>query len=174
MCVRSFSLSLSLALSPPVYPPSISLALHCKQCVIESHSPDCSTHNARHRRVTPTTRAQTTNTRMQTNKCAHVHRQDTLADIIDSCNVTAAGELDADQTSRIFSASIKIKTSVLSKITIQLDCIAPVGAFALVEKEGSTYIHTTVMADCTAMVTKEFQKPQQFVSKGRNLMEAKE
>lgn len=88
--------------------------------------------------------------------------------------MTAAGGLDATQTSRVFSAAIKIKTSVLSKVTIQLDCIAPVDAFALVEKEGSTYIHTTVMADCTAVVTKELQAPKTYVSTSTNLMEAKE
>ena len=42
------------------------------------------------------------------------------------------------------------------------------------EKEGNTYIHTTVMADCTATVKRDFQKATTFVSKGCNLVEAKE
>ena len=88
------------------------------------------------------------------------------------CATSLAG-LDANQTSRTFVATLKLKGPFLTKIDIALNCRAPVGAFVLLEKEGSTYVHTTVMANCVAVVTRD-QKTQQFTSHGTNLMEAKE
>ena len=55
-----------------------------------------------------------------------------------SVNVSWAGRLDANQTSRVFAASISLRTPLLQKISIDLTCTAPVEAFALLEKEGST------------------------------------
>lgn len=51
---------------------------------------------------------------------------------------------------------------------------APVEKFVFLEKEGNTYVHTTVMADCTATVKRDFHPTATFVSKGCNLVEAKE
>jgi hypothetical protein len=102
------------------------------------------------------------------------YHQDSLTDIVESANITSAGGLDANQTARTFGASIRLKTSVVTQIDIALHCSAPIEAFVFLEKEGSTYIHTTVMADCTAMVSRALQKPVEYVSVGTNLIEAKE
>lgn len=102
------------------------------------------------------------------------YHQDSLDDIVESANITSAGGLDANQTARTFGATIRLKTSALTQIDIKLHCSAPVEAFAFLEKEGSTYIHTTVMADCTASVSRALQKTVEYVSLGTNLIEAKE
>lgn len=50
------------------------------------------------------------------------YHQDTTADLIDGVNISSAGGLDPDQTSRTFAAAIKIKTSLVSTIDIKLTC----------------------------------------------------
>ena len=82
--------------------------------------------------------------------------------------------MDHDQTARTFGATIRLRTALLEKIEIKLECTAPVEAFALLEKEGSTYIHTTVMANCDALVKRGAGKELSYASRGVNLLEAKE
>jgi hypothetical protein len=67
------------------------------------------------------------------------YHHDSLENIATDVNITAAASLDPLQTSRIFEATIKLRPSLLTRIEIMLSCIAPVEAFAFVEKEGSTY-----------------------------------
>ena len=74
---------------------------------------------------------------------------------------------------REFSATMQVSPFIGKITTIQLNCSAPVGEFAFLEKEGNTYIHTTTMADCSARIT-AFTYDKTFYSTGKNLMELKQ
>ena len=88
--------------------------------------------------------------------------------------VGADGSLDANNTHRAFSIEIKLKPTLVTTANVTLSCSAPVDRFAFLEQEGHTYIHSTVMADCTAFIKKTLKKAQTFVSTGVNLLEIKE
>ena len=89
--------------------------------------------------------------------------------------VTADGRLTTNNTHRSFHASISVKPTLVTTVKINITCIAPVGAFAFLQKEGKTYIHSTVMGDCTAVIKRPLElKPRTYTSTGVNLIESKE
>ena len=88
--------------------------------------------------------------------------------------VTADGRLTVNNTHRSFQAFISVKPTLITTVQINITCIAPIGAFVFLEKEGHTYIHSTVMGDCTAVIKKPLQKAQTYMSTGVNLIESKE
>lgn len=105
----------------------------------------------------------------------HEYHWDSEIDLITSLHsVTADGALDANNTHRNFDVHISIHPDAVLTTNITVSCSAPVDRFVLLEKEGSTYIHSTVMGDCTAVIKKELAKPKTYFSTGVNLIEIKE
>ena len=101
--------------------------------------------------------------------------RDTELNLITSLHsVSADGRLDANNTHRTFSVTVSIHPDDVLTTNITMSCTAPVDRFVLLEKEGSTYIHSTVLGDCTATIKKELVKPKTFFSTGVNLIEIKE
>jgi hypothetical protein len=100
----------------------------------------------------------------------HEYHIDKLINLV---QVDRACEYNPTQTVREFSATMQVSPFIGKITTIQLNCSAPVGQFAFLEKEGNTYIHTTTMADCSARITCPLYD-KTFHSVGRNLMELKQ
>jgi hypothetical protein len=90
--------------------------------------------------------------------------------VSEQVRVEKASTFNANQTAREFSVKIHL---LEADTTLEVNCTAPVDSFAFVEKEGATYIHTTLMADCVAAINAPLHKPQVVYSRGRNLMELK-
>jgi len=91
-----------------------------------------------------------------------------LVDLVAAVKVKNAGNYDNSQTHRLFDAEIK-----LGRVHIDLSCSAPVEQFAFLDKEGDTYIHTSLFGDCRASVSKPHSDNVIYTSKGVNLIEVK-
>jgi len=106
----------------------------------------------------------------------HEYKWDTEIDLITSLHsVSADGALDANSTHRTFSVTIVIHPDAVLTTNITMTCSAPVERFVLLEKEGSTNIHSTVMGDCSATISANWPiAPKTYLSSGVNLIEIKE
>ena len=73
---------------------------------------------------------------------------------LNKIRIDKACDYDAGQTAREFSASLHFSPPLdpVKVISLTLNCTASTDAFAFLEKEGKTFIHTTTMGDCSARV----------------------
>jgi hypothetical protein len=94
-----------------------------------------------------------------------------LNDLVsEQVRIEAASTFNHNQTAREFAVRIHL---LELDTKLEVNCSAPVDAFAFVEKEGHTYIHTTLAADCVASIDAPLHKPELVYSRRRNLMELK-
>ena len=102
---------------------------------------------------------------------------DTLDDATASVDVTADGKLSPDNTVRTFGVAVQLPARPVGAQRVQLNCSAPASAFAFLDQEGKTMIHTTTMGDCDAAVVRVDASgaatTTRYRSLGRNLLEIK-
>jgi len=85
--------------------------------------------------------------------------------VLEQTSINDIGEIENGQ--RLFSASI---SSLLDDINLNVTCQASVDKFALLDKEGATYIHTTVLGNCVAI---DLNSNSNFISQSTSLLEVK-
>ena len=88
------------------------------------------------------------------------------------------GDLTSDNLQRFFVIEIQLPaTTGAGVLHISLNCSSPVSDFAMLDKEGDTYIHSTVRGSCFAAVTRidleEKVTTTTGSSKNKNLLEIK-
>jgi len=105
------------------------------------------------------------------------HKISTLNDAIDMLKITSGGELTSDNSHRIFSAEIQLPAATSGAIHISLNCTAPASDFAMLDKEGTTFIHSTVRGSCYAEVIRLNEdgtvSTTSYKSERQNLLEIK-
>jgi len=84
-----------------------------------------------------------------------------------SLDTTIGNDGAVNGNQRLFSASM----STLLGLDLNINCGAAVDKFALLDKEGSTYIHTTVLGECQVV---DNNSGETYVSGGTSLLEIKD
>ena len=91
--------------------------------------------------------------------------------------VVADGTLSSDNTQRVFGVEIQLPAVKSGVLHISLNCSSPAEDFAFLDKEGDTYIHSTVRGSCIAKVTRMDEMgsitTKEYVSDRKNLLEIK-
>ena len=77
------------------------------------------------------------------------------------------GRVINNNSTVIISATIE---TIVDNLSLDISCTAPVDKFAFLEKEGDTYIHTTVFGSCVA---KDKINNVTWKTKNNSLMEMK-
>jgi len=82
-------------------------------------------------------------------------------------------ETSFNQTGEVINGNRNFTASIeTTSISLNIQCSAPEEQFALLDKEGNTYIYTTVLGSCSATVTYQ-GKTASFKSKQHALLEVK-
>ena len=72
--------------------------------------------------------------------------------------VVADGTLSSDNTQRVFGVEIQLPAVKSGVLHISLNCSSPAEDFAFLDKEGDTYIHSTVRGSCITTVVQSCSK----------------
>ena len=84
---------------------------------------------------------------------ANEFKMNTLEEATEMLKIVSDGRLSKDNTHREISVEIQLPATKSGMLHIALNCTSPASDFAFLDKEGSTYIHSTVLGSCRAKVT---------------------
>ena len=108
----------------------------------------------------------------------HEYHLNMLEESTEMISIKKFGALTSDNLQRYFVIEIQLPaTTGAGVLHISLNCSSPVSDFAMLDKEGDTYIHSTVRGSCFAAVTRidleEKVTTTTCSSKNKNLLEIK-